>query len=83
MKKLMLIGGMSGFSIGMAAGYSKENGWPSMLWRASAAALAGGYLMKWWWKVCMEALMDARFEKAKAAKIKAANNKASRETQPK
>ena len=81
MRKLMLIGGMSGFSIGMAAGFSRENGWPSMLLRSSIAAVAGGLLLKWWGNVCLEAMTESRIEKARASKARAAASQASKETQ--
>lgn len=77
----MIIGGVSGFSIGIAAGFSRENGWPSMLLRSSIAALAGGLLMRWWWNVCQEALTESRIEKAKAAKAKPAGSQTPKETQ--
>ena len=67
MKKLMITGGLVGFLIGIATGLAQHSSWSSILWRASVAALAGGYLLKWWGGVWMKSLAEAYQEKLAAA----------------
>jgi hypothetical protein len=48
---LMLIGAMIGFCLGLALGFIGRAEWPTMLWRACAAAAGLGWLMLWWGRV--------------------------------
>ena len=56
MKKLMIIGAMTGFALGMAIGFARQAEWPTMLWHACAAATALGWLMRWWGRVWIRGL---------------------------
>ena len=51
MKILMLSGAMIGFSLGIALGFAGRAEWPTMLWRAAAAAAGLAWLMRWWGRV--------------------------------
>ena len=47
----MLTGATIGFGMGIALGLAGRAEWPTMLWRACAAAAALGWLMLWWGRV--------------------------------
>ena len=67
MKKLMITGGFLGFLIGTSVGLAQHSSWSSILWRASVAAVAAGFLMRWWGQVWMNGLAEAYQEKLAAA----------------
>ena len=48
MKKLMIMGGLTGFLIGFGVGLINDVSWPALFLRASVAAFAAGVLMRWW-----------------------------------
>lgn len=67
MKRLMIIGGMLGFAIGMALGSSTEGAdGPTVLWRSSVACVAGGVLLRWWGRVWVRCLRDAHLRQQEA-----------------
>lgn len=75
MKLTMILGGFLGFGIGLFLSWVQGSSWPSMVWRASVAALATGVLLRWWGRLWIEALKDAhRARQAALAKIEAAAN---------
>ncbi len=63
MKLLLLIGGLSGFGIGLIFSLLQENSWPSALWHASLGAYLGGLLMRWWGGAWQKSLTDAMRER--------------------
>jgi hypothetical protein len=67
MKKLMIMGSLGGFLAGIAAGVSQGSSWSSIFWRASVAAVAAGFLLRWWGQVWMNGLAEAYQEKLAAA----------------
>lgn len=67
MKKLMIMGGLVGFLGGTGAGLAQGSSWSSIIWRASVAAVAAGFLMRWWGQVWMNGLKEAYQEKLAAA----------------
>ena len=72
MKLLMILGGLIGFLIGISFGLVQESSWPSVFWRASIAAYASGFLMRWWGKVWVQGLQAAYQERRTAqAKMEA------------
>jgi hypothetical protein len=70
MKTLMLCGAMIGFCLGLALGYAGRAEWPSMLWRACAAAAVLGVLMRWWAGVWLRSFQASLLER-RAAEIAA------------
>lgn len=67
MKKLMIMGGLMGFAMAALIGMAQNSSWSSILWRASVAAMAAGFLMRWWGQVWMKGLAEAYQEKLAAA----------------
>ena len=63
MKSLMILGGFTGFGLGVFLGLIKDTSWPTILWRSSVTALAGGILLKWWGGIWMNSLAEAQREK--------------------
>lgn len=59
MKTLMLMGGFAGFVIALITGLLQEVPWPVLLCRACMAALIGGLLLRWWWRVCVRSLHES------------------------
>lgn len=59
MKSLMILGALIGFSIGLLFGLADHGQWPSALWRASAAALIAGVMLRWWGRVWVKSLREA------------------------
>jgi hypothetical protein len=67
MKKLLLIGGMLGFSIGLLFSWAEESSGSTSLWHACLAAYAAAVLMRWWGEAWRKNLADAlRERQAKA-----------------
>jgi hypothetical protein len=60
MKRLMILGGLLGFLIGLGFGSAQQSAWPAVMWRASAAALASGILLRWWGRVWIQGLEEVR-----------------------
>jgi len=59
MKKLMIMGGLIGFLIGVSLGLVKGVTWPALLLRASVAALAAGLLLRWWGRLWIRGLHES------------------------
>jgi len=70
MKKLMIMGGLGGFLAGVSAGLAQSSSWSSILWRASVASVAAGFLLRWWGQVWMNGLAEAHQEKLAAAEAR-------------
>jgi hypothetical protein len=66
MKSLMILGALIGFSIGLLFGLADHGLWPAALWRASAAALIAGVMLRWWGRVWVKSLRDAAEQRAAA-----------------
>ena len=60
MKSLMILGALNGFGIGLLFGLSSHGQWPVALCRASAAALLGAWMLRWWGRVWLKNLRAAR-----------------------
>ena len=58
-ERLMILGGLLGFLIGIACGSAQQSAWPTVIWRASTAALAGGLLLRWWGRIWTDGLQQA------------------------
>jgi hypothetical protein len=78
MKLLMGFGGMLGFLMGIAFGVACQSDWSSMIWRASAGALIAGWLMRWWGKLWITGLQQARRERLSAARLAASSGAATK-----
>jgi hypothetical protein len=59
MKKMMIMGGLTGFGIGVVTGLMKEVSWPALFLRACVAALISGLLFRWWGRVWLSGLKDS------------------------
>ena len=59
MKSLMILGALIGLSIGLLFGLAERGEWPAALYRASAAALIGGVMFRWWGRIWVRSLRDA------------------------
>ena len=59
MKSLMLLGGWIGLGIGLLFGLADNGQRPDTLWRACAAALMGGVMLRRWGRVWMRSLREA------------------------
>jgi hypothetical protein len=79
MKKLMITGSFAGFLAGVAAGVVQGSSWASMVWRASVAAVAAGFLLRWWGQVWMNGLQSAYQEKLAAAEALELQQRAAQE----
>ena len=60
MKALMILGALIGFGIGLLLALSGHGTWPTAVFRAAAAAVAGGMLLRWWGRVWLQSLRAAR-----------------------
>ena len=60
MKALMILGAIVGFLIGSGFGLAGNSPWPAALWRACAAALLAAVLTRWWSRVWLSSLRDAK-----------------------
>jgi hypothetical protein len=68
MKKMMMMGGLLGFGIGITTGLVKEISWPALFLRACVTALLSGLLFRWWARVWIGGLKDSLTQAAIAAK---------------
>ena len=71
MKALMILGAMVGFAIGAGLGLLASNPWPSILWKACAAALVSGILARWWSGVWLRGLRESLEQQQSAAQATA------------
>jgi hypothetical protein len=77
MKKLMITGGLVGFTISVAFGILKGSTGQTVLWHACVAAAVSGFLFRWWGQVWIKSLQQAHFERlAAAARAEAASTPA-------
>ena len=63
MKKLLLVGGLLGFAIGMGFGLIQGESLPSALLKACVALYVGAMLMRWWGRAWIKALEESRRER--------------------
>jgi hypothetical protein len=54
-----MLGGLTGFSLGLGFGLASSGSWPLILWRASVAALCAGWLSRWWGGVWVRSLRES------------------------
>jgi hypothetical protein len=63
MRKMMILGGLVGFLIGMGFGFAGQNDWLTLLLKACIAAYLAGLMMRWWARMWVRCLRDAFKEK--------------------
>jgi len=63
MRKMMILGGLVGFLIGMGFGFASQNDWVIILLKACIAAYLAGLMMRWWARMWVRCLRDAFKEK--------------------
>ena len=68
MKKMMIMGGLVGFGIGVVTGLVKEITWPALFLRACVASLFSGLLFRWWGRVWISGFKDSVAPAAAAPK---------------
>lgn len=80
MKFLMILAGLSGFSLSLAISLTQESSWPSILARACVSALIVGWLGLWWSRLWLKGLQESnrkrREQAQQEARRKAAAQKA-------
>ena len=59
MKKLMIMGGLLGFLIGIVFGLLQGVGWPALFWRASVGTFTAGMLLRWWGRLWIRSLQES------------------------
>jgi hypothetical protein len=59
MRLLVIMGGLTGFAIGMVPAWIKHGEIAATLWRASVGALVAGLLMRWWGSVLLQNLQQS------------------------
>ena len=73
MKKMMIMGGLLGFGLGVVTGLVKEVAWPALFLRACVCALLAGWLFRWWGRVWIGGLKDSLAQSATRSKNGGAN----------
>lgn len=58
MKQLMILGGLTGFLIGIGFGWLNQSTWPNVIWRALAVTYAAALLMRWWGQIWVNSLRE-------------------------
>ncbi|MEY4918510.1 MAG: hypothetical protein RL616_2423 [Verrucomicrobiota bacterium] len=74
MKAIMILGANVGFVLGLGASILGDCSGPVALWHASATALVGGLLGRWWGKILFAGFTDA-IEQRRRERAAAAENK--------
>lgn len=67
MKYSLMLGAVSGFSIGALLGLAASGSWPSVILKASGGALGLALLFRWWRGMWVRCLTEALRERAAAA----------------
>lgn len=75
MKLIMVLGGLIGFVIGFGFSWAQGSTWPTVVWRAAGMALLAGLLLRWWGRLWVRCLRDARQEKQTIAAATAHSSK--------
>jgi hypothetical protein len=65
MKKLLLVGGLMGFAIGMGFGLIHGETLPEAVLKACIALYLGALLMRWWGRAWMKALEESRRDRSR------------------
>jgi hypothetical protein len=74
MKRLMILGGIVGFVIGIAFGGAEQSAWPAAFWKSCAAALISGMLLRWWGRVWVSGLKQSLGKRSSEAKLGAVSS---------
>ncbi len=67
MKFTMAFGALAGFGLGILCGLTASASWPRIVVHASASAVGLAFLMRWWRRVWLRSLGEARTQQALAA----------------
>jgi hypothetical protein len=59
MKSLLLVGGLTGWGLGMGISYLQGSAWPACLWHGCVAAYLSALLMRWWGRVWRNSLAQS------------------------
>lgn len=72
MKKLMILGALIGFSSGLFFGLLQHAPWPELIWRSTIACFISSLLFRWWGRVWLRSLRDARMARLRASELQEA-----------
>jgi flagellar motor component MotA len=75
MKAIMILGANVGFVLGLGASILGDCSGPVALWHASATALVGGLLGRWWGKIFFDGFTDALEQRRREHAAAAAEKK--------
>ena len=75
MKAIMILGANVGFVLGLGASVLGDCSGPVALWHASATALVGGLLGRWWGKILFAGFTDTLEQRRRERLAAAAENK--------
>jgi hypothetical protein len=67
MKFTMAFGALAGFALGILCGLTAATSWQRIVVHASASAVGLAFLMRWWRRVWIRSLGEARTQQALAA----------------
>jgi len=66
MKSLLLVGGLTGWGLGMGFSYLQGTPWPACLWHGCVAAYLSALLLRWWGRVWRKSLAQSVQEREQA-----------------
>jgi hypothetical protein len=58
MKSIFLMGGLTGFSVAIMAGWAADRAAASILLDAMFGAVAGAFLFRWFWSVVLRGMRE-------------------------
>jgi hypothetical protein len=72
MKKLMILGALIGFSSALFFGLLQRAPWPELIWRSAIMCFVSSVLFRWWGRVWLRSLHEARLNRLRASELQEA-----------